>query len=795
LQSLPDEYNSPALLPTPSGAEHEEPETRPSTNYLQDDVQYFPAGPETQLQRTRQAHQEYRALQAAESGDGNDSDESTQLIDGSAQSTSTSPANPFSASSGTTSQQPSPPRTLSFPAAGGTSNSSAPASTQSGSSNPFAASSVPATSQGASSIPSSDPSGAASSNPFGTNESESQPAAESDAPAPIRVSTPGRVTLADPVTEPSDDIDAEPTPAQPDTAHANPFPLTSNPRPIGETSQGETSEQPARITFPSVNPSTNPAAPNSPSRFPATIPDATESVPAGTSESSATASDPFPQRTADAPPATHPSPFPANSSIPGDSSTTQAATGNSYIGDGTIDGIVSSSHQPELQIEKIAPPQAVVGEFVIYEIRVRNVGQSAAHQVVIEDRIPLGSELKGTIPRAELVGTQLLWRLGTMEPGAEHIIKVRVIPTAAGEIGSVATVSFSAEVAATTVVTAPALSVDMNGPSEMAMGEEGAYHFTIRNDGDGEARDVVIVTMLPEGLAHPGGHELEYAVGDIAPGEVKTADLVLTAAAAGSVSPVAQVTIAGQVQDEAQLDINLLESRLEVRRQGPIRRFVGRPATYTNTVTNLSSHPLENVAVVEAIPHGLDLASVPEGGRFDPIQRTITWTVSRLEPHESLEFRSSIVAAQEGEWEGSLLASDASGNRAQVATQIDVAGFSSLLVDVEHAGQPVLVGEQVSMRLTIRNAGTAAARSVQASIEVPAELEFVTAQGPVAYTIDGRTVRFETMEAVDVSAEHVFDIVFTAASRGDARVRMSLSSADLENPIVQEQAVRIFDEN
>ncbi len=41
-------------------------QTLPSPNYLTDDVQFFPAGPETQLPRTRQAHAEYRALQDAQ---------------------------------------------------------------------------------------------------------------------------------------------------------------------------------------------------------------------------------------------------------------------------------------------------------------------------------------------------------------------------------------------------------------------------------------------------------------------------------------------------------------------------------------------------------------------------------------------------------------------------------------------------------------------------------------------------------------------------------------------------------
>jgi hypothetical protein len=43
-------------------------QTLPSPNYLKDDVQLFPAGPETQMPRTRQAHAEYRALQAAQAG-------------------------------------------------------------------------------------------------------------------------------------------------------------------------------------------------------------------------------------------------------------------------------------------------------------------------------------------------------------------------------------------------------------------------------------------------------------------------------------------------------------------------------------------------------------------------------------------------------------------------------------------------------------------------------------------------------------------------------------------------------
>lgn len=106
------------------------------------------------------------------------------------------------------------------------------------------------------------------------------------------------------------------------------------------------------------------------------------------------------------------------------------------VGDAVPDrNAPAGPQQPELKIEKLAPPQAVLGEPVIYEILIRNVGNSTARDVIVEDRIPRGATLTGTKPRAELIDRRLTWRLGSMEPGQEESIKIRVIPTEPGEIG------------------------------------------------------------------------------------------------------------------------------------------------------------------------------------------------------------------------------------------------------------------------------------------------------------------------------------------------------------------------
>lgn len=90
----------------------------------------------------------------------------------------------------------------------------------------------------------------------------------------------------------------------------------------------------------------------------------------------------------------------------------------SIAGDGTVRADSPRGPQrPELKIEKIAPPNATLNQPMVYTIVIRNVGDSAANAVVVEDQIPMGTKLSGTIPRAELTGKKLIWRLGASSRG------------------------------------------------------------------------------------------------------------------------------------------------------------------------------------------------------------------------------------------------------------------------------------------------------------------------------------------------------------------------------------------
>ncbi|MBC7851898.1 MAG: DUF11 domain-containing protein, partial [Pirellulaceae bacterium] len=99
---------------------------------------------------------------------------------------------------------------------------------------------------------------------------------------------------------------------------------------------------------------------------------------------------------------------------------------------------------PSVALEKLAPAEVQVGKIATFETRVRNVGQIAAHEVIVTDHVPRGTRLEATTPQAtEAADGTLTWNLGTMQPGDEIAISLQVTPEEEGEIGSVAQVGFA----------------------------------------------------------------------------------------------------------------------------------------------------------------------------------------------------------------------------------------------------------------------------------------------------------------------------------------------------------------
>ncbi len=462
-------------------------------------------------------------------------------------------------------------------------------------------------------------------------------------------------------------------------------------------------------------------------------------------------------------------------------------------GGGTLsESAPSGPQQPKLKIEKTAPPKAVLGQPMIYYILVKNVGQSAAHEVIVEDQIPQGTQLTGTIPRGEMADTRLIWRLGVLKPGDEKKIAVRVIPTQEGQIGSIAKVSFVAEIAARTVVAAAKLALEFRGPASSVVGDAVTYHFKLSNTGSGDASKVYLRNILPEGLNHPDGNDLEYEVGTLKAGEVKELDLTVNATKAGEFTSKAILSAKGGLQKEAAAQLKIIGDRLTITRTGPKRRYVGRKAGYANTIANQSDAKVSPVRVVEVIPAGMDFVEANAGGQFDPQKRTVTWTIAALGPHETQLLKLDLLARQEGPQAGEVTAMDPNGTKAIVKSETTVEGYTALRLDVQEFAEPVDVGQQVGLRIVATNRGTRPTTNVVIKMTLPEEVEFVSAKGPVDFKRDGATLTFNPVPSLNAQQELDFDLVLKSNKPGDAHVRMEIGSDQMTKPLTRDEGIRIL---
>ncbi|NNJ27760.1 hypothetical protein [Alienimonas chondri] len=92
---------------------------------------------------------------------------------------------------------------------------------------------------------------------------------------------------------------------------------------------------------------------------------------------------------------------------------------------------------------------------------------------------------------------------------------------------------------------APRLRITLAGPRGVRAGDDVRFVVTVSNEGSGAAEAVTIACPVPERLRHPGGKRVRCLLGELSPGEVRTASFIARAVAPGSARPELTVTARG----------------------------------------------------------------------------------------------------------------------------------------------------------------------------------------------------------------------------------------------------------
>lgn len=457
---------------------------------------------------------------------------------------------------------------------------------------------------------------------------------------------------------------------------------------------------------------------------------------------------------------------------------------------------IEGPQAPQVTLQKTAPPEIQVGRPATFQIKLKNTGPIAAHNVEIRDVVPKGTRLISTSPRANPgVQGELVWQLGTVKPTDEVTVEVQVMPVDEGEIGSVATVSFSADVSARTIATKPQLVLKTVAPSKVLIGEEVTLAITVTNTGSGVAHKVVLDERVPAGLQHVAGPELEYEVGDLKPNESRQLDLKVTAVQPGATTNVLLARGDVNVKVEDRWTVEVLAPQLDLATEGPKRRFLDREASYVFSVSNPGTAPARQVELVAQLPPGLKFVRANNSGQYDDTTRSVRWLLEELPVKETGTVELTTMPVDIGEQTLRLRGSAERGLASEKEHPVIIDGIAAAMFQVADTHDPVEVNGETTYEIRILNQGSKASNNVQISLALPADMRFVAAEGPTRYAADGSRVVFEPLPRLAAKADTTYRVRVQGLKPGDQRVRVQMLTDEIRVPITKEESTTVYSDN
>jgi uncharacterized repeat protein (TIGR01451 family) len=457
----------------------------------------------------------------------------------------------------------------------------------------------------------------------------------------------------------------------------------------------------------------------------------------------------------------------------------------------------SAQQVNHVSLEIIGPDGASFGVPADYELVVRNEGANQVENVRVEAELPASCEFVSANPTADVDEGTATWVLDRLTAGQERRIKLQLKPVEEGTIECHAMVTCMAISGVQTTVTRPQIEIVMSGPKEITIGQDAVFTLRVSNPGTGAATNVLVRDLVPPGFEHPAGDEIEYEVGTLPPGEAREVKLELTAKTSGPHKNYAQVTADGGLKQAAESNIRVLEPLLVLKKTGPKKRYLDRPATYQIEVSNPGTAPASKVAVVDELPDGVVLVEASDSGRVSQDKRTVRWALDELEPGERRTLSVTVKPTTPGEFVTQAVATADGGLKAEAEASTIVEGVCSLLVEVIDLNGPIEVGTETTYEIRVVNRGSQAATNLTVQAIAPKGMTPMKAEGPpgVKHEVSGKEVIFEPIPRLAPRADAGFQVRVRGDRPGDMRFTVEVHCDQLDTSLKKEEGTRVYADN
>ena len=445
---------------------------------------------------------------------------------------------------------------------------------------------------------------------------------------------------------------------------------------------------------------------------------------------------------------------------------------------------------PEIIPDKTANvTDANFGDNVTYTVTVTNDGDVDASQVVIVDQ--LGNGLKYVSSSDGGVWdekTNTVTWIVDLAAGKTKTLNVVATVVGYGNVtNSLAVGNKTSKINVNVPEITPNKTVDNKNPN---FGDNVTYTIVVSNDGAADAKNVVVKDILA-----PGFKFIEANYGGVYDELTRTVTWIVDVNAKDHVDLTIKVTVEdyGVLTNNVTVgnktsSVNITVPEIIPNKTADIENpNFGDEVTYTVNITNVGKSDAVNVAVRDVLGEGLELISA-DGGVYDPIIRTITWTVN-LNSGETKSFKVVAKVIGYGNVTNSLVV----GNKTS-AVDVDV---PEIIPSKDADNKYPNFGDSIDYTITVNNIGKADAKHVVVVDRLDKGLKYVSSSHNGVYDEASHTVTW----VVDIAAGSSLDLTVTAfaeeygvltniVSVGDKSASVDVNvpeiipnkTADIENP-------------
>ena len=465
---------------------------------------------------------------------------------------------------------------------------------------------------------------------------------------------------------------------------------------------------------------------------------------------------------------------------------------------GVLTNIVSvgdKSASVDVNVPEIIPNKTAdienpnFGDNVTYTVTVTNDGNADAKAVVVRD--VLGKDLKfvsatGTYTFDEATNT-ITWTVDVDAGKTETFTVVATVINYGNVTNSLVVGNKTFNKNVTVPEITPDKTVDNENPN---FGDNLTYTVTVKNEGNGNATDVIIVDNLGKGLEYVSSignydnktNTITWKV-DLASGETKTFTVV--AKIVGYTDVTNEVTV-GNKTSAVTVNIPEIIPAKDVNNTTP---NFGDKVEYTITVNNNANKDAKQVVIVDTLGKGLKFINASHNGKYDESTRTITWIID-LGAGESAVFSVNAAVEAYGNINNTVVVGNKSATKNITVPEI-IPGKS---VDVENPN----FGDTVTYTVVVTNNGVVDAKQVVVKDILDKGLKFVKATGEYTFDEDSRTVTW----IIDLAKgeSQTFYVTAVAEAYGvlinDVTVGDNTASADVVVPeIIPDKTANITNPN